>query len=197
MTVRRACDVAAALLGLALLAPLFGLIALLVKVQDGGPVFYLARRVGQGGRLFRVCKFRTMTPDAAREGPPLTAAQDRRITPIGSVLRRHKLDEMPQLLNVLRGDMSLVGPRPEDPRYVALYTAEQRRVLAVPPGITGPASLVYRREESLLLNGELERTYVSEILPRKLAIDLEYAQTATPGRDIGIIVRTILAAIRG
>ena len=123
---------------------------------------------------FRLYKFRRMVSDADKQGPGITATGDSRITRVGRFLRRTKIDELPQLINVLSGDMSLVGPRPEDPRYVTLYTPEQRRVLAVRPGITSAASLAYRHEEQLLAGADWETVYREEVLPAKLAIDLEY-----------------------
>src|SRR5690349_3953933 len=140
-TIKRLLDVVAATAGLILLLPLFIVVAIAIKLHDGGHVFYRARRVGKDGCLFHLYKFRTMVVNADRQGPAVTASGDSRITPVGRWLRRTKLDELPQLLNVLVGDMSLVGPRPEDPRYVMLYTPSQRRVLSVRPGITSAASL--------------------------------------------------------
>ncbi len=188
---RRMLDVVVALLGLLLPAPLWLGLALAVKLQDGGPVFYRARRVGQGGRPFCLYKFRTMIVAADRQGPGITAGGDPRITRLGRLLRRTKLDEMPQLLNVLRGEMSLVGPRPEDPRYVALYTPEQQAVLQARPGITSAASLAFRHEESLLVGADPETQYRTVVMPAKLALDLAYLQRRTPLSDLGLILRTV------
>lgn len=193
---KRAFDFSASALGLIILSPLLALIALLVRLTSRGPVFYRARRVGRGGREFTLYKFRSMVADADRQGPGITAAGDPRVTPVGRILRRTKLDELPQLWNVLRGDMSLVGPRPEDPRYVALYTPEQRRVLDVRPGITSLASLEYRNEEAILHGSDWEQRYIHEVMPAKLAIDLRYVQHATLFSDILIILRTLLALFR-
>jgi len=124
-----------------------------------------------------------------------TTAGDRRITRVGRLLRRSKIDELPQLVNVWKGEMSLVGPRPEDPRYVALYTPEQRRVLAVKPGITSPASLQYRHEEELLAGEDWEQVYVEQVMPHKLAIDLEYLQRRTVWTDLGVIWQTVVALL--
>jgi lipopolysaccharide/colanic/teichoic acid biosynthesis glycosyltransferase len=167
-------------------------LAVAVKVQDGGPVLYRARRVGRFGKEFRLFKFRTMLPDADRNGAGLTTRDDGRITPVGRFLRKFKLDEFPQLLNVLRGEMSFVGPRPEDPRYVALYTPEQQKILEARPGITSRASLAFRDESSLLSGGDWERRYVEEILPKKLRLEAEYLSSRTMWSDLGIILRTIL-----
>ncbi len=193
---KRLFDLIASALGLVILSPLLALIALLVCLTSPGPVFYRARRVGRGGREFTLYKFRSMVADADRRGPGITTAGDPRVTPLGRILRRTKLDELPQLWNVLRGDMSLVGPRPEDPRYVALYTPEQRRVLDVRPGITSLASLEYRNEEAILRGPDWEQRYIHEVMPAKLAIDLRYVQGATLFSDILIILRTLLALFR-
>ena len=190
---RRVLDVVIAGCGFALLAPLWVGLALAVKLQDGGPVFYRARRVGQGGRVFQLYKFRTMVPAADRQGPGITAAADPRVTRLGRLLRRSKLDELPQLLNVLRGEMSLVGPRPEDPRYVALYSAEQRAVLGARPGITSAAALAFRHEESLLTGPDPEAQYRTTVMPAKIALDLAYLQRRTPVSDLGLICRTVAA----
>ncbi len=189
---RRAFDVLAAGAALFFLSPLLFAIALLVKLTSPGPALYRAGRIGQGGRRFRLYKFRSMAADAAQSVifPGITSAGDSRITRVGRWLRRLKIDELPQLINVLRGEMSLVGPRPEDPRYVALYTLEQRRVLAVPPGITSPASIRYRSEEQMLTGPDWESTYVNVIMPDKLRIELEYLEHRTFLSDLRIILQT-------
>lgn len=192
----RLLDLVCGTLGLLVLSPLFLLIAVLIKLDSPGPVCHRAVRVGQGGRLFRLYKFRSMIAQADRSGPALTLAGDRRITWVGRVLRRYKLDELPQLLNVLQGDMSLVGPRPEDPRYLKFYTPEQRRLLAVRPGITSPASLVYRFEESLLEGDDWEQTYLTRVLPHKLDLELQYFRERTLRGDIRLVWRTFLAVFK-
>jgi lipopolysaccharide/colanic/teichoic acid biosynthesis glycosyltransferase len=193
---KRLFDIGISLLGLVLLAPLLGILALWIKLDSPGPVFFRGARVGRGGRLFRIYKFRTMIADAAQRGPGITAAQDPRVTQAGRFLRRFKLDELPQLLNVLKGEMSLVGPRPEDPRYVALYTAEQRRVLDVRPGITGIASLHFRHEEALLSGDDWQRRYIEEIMPQKLALELAYLEHPSLAQDVAILLKTFLALFR-
>ncbi len=193
---RRAIDLFGAGLGIVLLSPLWALVAVTIKLDSPGPVFYRARRVGKDGKLFRLYKFRTMVTDADKYGPAITAAGDPRITRVGRLLRRTKIDELPQLLNVLKGEMSLVGPRPEDPRYVALYTEEQREILRVRPGITSAASLTYRHEELLLQGEDWERVYQTEIMPAKLAIDLEYLRHRTLWSDLVLIAKTILSMLR-
>jgi len=188
---KRLLDVAASAAGLLALSPLLLAVAVLVR-RDGGPAFFRQERVGRDGRPFRMWKFRTMVPNAERLGPQLTAAGDPRITPIGRWLRRTKLDELPQLANVLVGEMSLVGPRPEVARYVARYTPEQRAVLALVPGITDPASLHYRGEERLLAAAaDPERLYVEQVMPDKIRRNLEYARTATVLGDVAVVLRTL------
>jgi lipopolysaccharide/colanic/teichoic acid biosynthesis glycosyltransferase len=184
-------DVAAAVAGLVILSPLMGAIALIIRLQDGGPALYRAWRVGRDGTPFRLYKFRTMVMGAGKLGPGITRAGDPRITRFGRTLRRTKLDELPQLINVLRGDMSLVGPRPEDPRYVALYTPEEREVLRARPGITGPASLAYRHEEAMLSDDDWEARYRGEVLPAKLALDREYLARRTVWSDARLVIRTV------
>ncbi|MFN9309776.1 sugar transferase [Gemmatimonas sp.] len=191
---KRAVDVVASLTGSLLLLPLFAVIAVAVR-SDGGPVFFRQRRVGRHGREFHMWKFRSMVVRAEQTGPQLTAHGDPRITRVGRWLRRTKMDELPQLFNVLAGDMSLVGPRPEVPRYVALYTPTQRAVLALTPGITDPASLHYADESALLAEAsDPEALYIGTLMPDKIARNLAYAQQATLASDVAVIVRTLLAA---
>lgn len=195
---KRLLDVLLAAAGLLLTAPLLLFLALAVRCDSPGPVLFRQERVGRGGRPFRILKFRTMVADAPARGPALTAGRDPRITRTGAWLRRYKLDELPQLLNVLAGDMSFVGPRPEVPRYVALYSPEQRAVLQVRPGITDPASLTYRREADMLAHAEdPEELYVRTIMPAKLALNLAYLARRSLVRDLLIIVRTVLASLKG
>lgn len=186
---KRALDLVVALLGLLLLAPLFAALALWIKFDSEGPVFYRQQRVGRGGVPFQIHKFRTMAADADARGLLLTVGDDERITPSGRWLRRARLDELPQLWDVLRGAMSLVGPRPEVPRYVALYPADLRaQVLAVRPGITDPSSLEFLDEASLLAAAaDPEREYVEVILPRKLRAAADYAARATLWTDLGVL----------
>ncbi|HEC23314.1 MAG TPA: sugar transferase [Chloroflexi bacterium] len=181
---------------LILCLPLFPIIALAIRLDSPGPVFHRAIRVGREGREFKLYKFRTMVADAERKGPGITVAGDPRVTRVGQVLRRTKLDELPQLINVLRGEMSLVGPRPEDPRYVALYTPEQRAVLNVRPGMTGLAAVRYHNEETLLEGPDWEKTYIEKIMPAKLALELEYVRNPTLWRDLGILFQTALVLFR-
>jgi len=188
---QRAFDLLFTIPGLIVLSPALLVLAAGVKINDGGPVFYRGTRMGMGGRPFGLLKFRTMVVNADRIGSPITSAGDPRVTPIGRFLRRHKLDELPQLLNVVAGDMSLVGPRPEDPRFTAQYTDEEKRVLEFRPGITSPASLHFRNEEALLTGPDWERRYFEEVLPKKLRMELGYFPGRTIRKDAVIILKTL------
>jgi lipopolysaccharide/colanic/teichoic acid biosynthesis glycosyltransferase len=192
----RILNVLLAAVGILIVSPLMGIVALIVKLSDGGPVLYKARRVGKGGNTFVLYKFRTMVQDADSAGGGITTSGDSRITPVGRLLRKYKLDELPQLINILKGEMDLVGARPEDPRYVALYSDHQRQVLEHRPGITSPASLLYRNEEALLSGHTWHESYVQEILPRKVAIDLSYLSTRTLWGDMKIILKTLWGILR-
>lgn len=189
---KRVLDLVFAATGLVLLSPVFVIIGFLIKKDDGGPLFFMQERIGRFGARFRIIKFRTMVIDAEAKGLRITTSTDPRVTRIGRRLRSTKLDELPQLLNVLRGEMSFVGPRPEVPKYVAYYTPEQRQVLSLVPGLTDLASLEYIDEESLLAKVERpEEVYISECLPRKIELNLAYARRAGLAADVGIILRTI------
>lgn len=193
---QRAFDVIVAGLGLLVVSPALLIIALAVAVESRGGVLFRHLRVGRDGNPFRVLKFRTMVAGAERTGGPLTVGRDPRVTRLGGLLRKSKLDELPQLVNVLRGEMSLVGPRPEVPRYVAHYDREQLRVLTVRPGITDPASIAYRYEsEQLAGHADPERAYVEVIMPRKLQLNLEYLERRTVLTDVGILLRTVGAVV--
>jgi lipopolysaccharide/colanic/teichoic acid biosynthesis glycosyltransferase len=191
--VQRLLDIVVAAAGLVVLSPILALVAVSVRWSSPGPAWHRAERVGKGGRVFTLYKFRSMTADATQAGPGITGRGDPRVTSLGRWLRATKLDELPQLINVLKGDMSLVGPRPEDPRYVALYTAEQRRVLSVRPGVTSAATVQYRHEESVLPGEDWEKAYVSTIMPDKLRIELEYLERRTLGSDARILWKTVIA----
>jgi lipopolysaccharide/colanic/teichoic acid biosynthesis glycosyltransferase len=183
-------DFLCALVGLVGLSPLFLLIAVAIKLDDGGPVFFSQNRIGRGFRPFRIWKFRSMVPGADRGGL-LTASADSRLTPVGRRLRRYKLDELPQLLNVLAGDMQLVGARPEVERYVQMFRQQYALILLDRPGITDPASLAYRREDQILSAERIEQQYVQEILPAKLQLSLDYQQRRGLLSDLGVLVRTV------
>jgi len=193
---KRLLDVVAAAVGLVVLSPLMAVIALAIRWDSPGPVFYRAKRVGKGGKLFLMYKFRTMVADAEKMGPSITVKDDPRITRVGRFLRKTKLDELPQLINVLKGEMSLVGPRPETPSMVEHYTPEQRRVLEVTPGITGLAQLYYSNEEEMLNPDNWHEEYVRKILPHKLTLDLLYIEHRSLALDLTIIGRTILKLVR-
>jgi lipopolysaccharide/colanic/teichoic acid biosynthesis glycosyltransferase len=187
----RVFDIVAAVVLLILIAPLFGVIALTVKLDSRGPVFYRCTRVGRGGRLFAMFKFRKMNHGAG--GPPLTIAGDSRLTRLGQLLASSKLDELPQLWNVLRGDMSLVGPRPEDPSFVELRQSEYDEVLQVRPGITGLAQLAFVKEGRILDPSAFHHHYVERLLPQKIQLDRLYARRASLALDLKILLWTIVA----
>jgi lipopolysaccharide/colanic/teichoic acid biosynthesis glycosyltransferase len=191
---KRALDIVVAALMLVVLAPALVVIACVVRLSGPGPVVYRGWRVGRGGRPFHILKFRTMAPSADK-GSEITVNHDPRVTPMGRLLRATKLDELPQLINVLRGEMSLVGPRPESPHYVARYAPEQRAVLGVRPGITGPSQVLFRHEERLLFGPDPESYYLSAVMPAKLAVDLEYVQHHSLQRDLIILVHTLGALV--
>jgi lipopolysaccharide/colanic/teichoic acid biosynthesis glycosyltransferase len=194
---KRALDISLALAGLICLSPLFPVIAALVKLDSEGPVFFTQERMGRGFRPFRMYKFRTMIRDAAQRGMPITSGRDPRITRIGHILRSTKIDELPQLINVLRGDMSVVGPRPELRQYVESFREDYADILKVRPGMTDLASLKYRDEATLLGGYENpEEIYVKSILPDKLALGKQYAREASLAFDLSVIVKT-LAALMG
>ncbi|HTO93904.1 MAG TPA: sugar transferase [Bacteroidota bacterium] len=190
---KRSFDVVASIAGLFLLLPVLGAVAAAIRITAGRPVMYRASRVGRGGRPFRMVKFRTMVVGADAHGPLVTASGDDRVTPVGRMLRKTKLDELPTLWNVLLGDMSFVGPRPENPLSAAQYNDEQRRVLTVRPGVTSLATIKYRHEEALLAGGgDLDARYFA-IMQDKLRLELEYVDHHPFSRDMSIIARTIRA----
>jgi len=189
---KRLFDIVWASIGMLLLLPVGLLIGLLIKLTGGGPVFYGQTRIGQFGKPFRIWKFRSMIVHADQMGPPLTKGEDARITWIGRFLRKTKLDELPQLWNVLLGDMSFVGPRPEVPRYVDRYTPAQREILRFKPGITDMATMLFRDEEALLRGTEdVEGFYLQYCLPKKIELNRQYARRAGVLQDIWIIVQTL------
>ena len=195
---KRCFDLCLTLPGLILLAPLFLVIMIWIKLSSTGPVFFRQDRVGRCGVCFQIYKFRTMVVDAEKMGSQITVGADKRITKCGSFLRKYKLDELPQLINVLKGEMSLVGPRPEVPRYVAEYPETIRQiVLSVPPGITDLASIEFVDESTLLGNaGDPEKTYIEEIMPIKLGYYLKYVQERNLLLDFKLIIRTVLKIVR-
>ena len=195
---KRAMDIVLSACALAVLWPLLLLIALAIWIDDPGPVFYRQVRVGRNGKTFRIFKFRSMVMDADKKGLAITVGRDSRITRVGAVLRKTKLDELAQLLNVLLGQMSFVGPRPEVPKYVELYTPYQRQVLLVRPGITDYASIAYRNENDLLAGApNPEAMYIKQIMPDKIELNMKYLREISPLADIRLILKTIVAVIKG
>ena len=194
--IKRALDVLFSLIGLLLLSPLFLLGGILAKSQSKGPTFYKARRIGKGGIIFEMYKFRTMVTNADSIGGSLTTYRDARVTRIGRFLRWTKLDELPNLINVIKGEMSLVGPRPEAPAYVKHYTETQRQVLQVKPGMTGPSQLANRDEEEKLKGQpDAEHYYITELMPKKLDLDLNYVATQSTLSDIRWLLKTLWVII--
>ncbi|ACC80088.1 sugar transferase [Nostoc punctiforme PCC 73102] len=193
---KRIFDLLFALIGILILSPLFFTIAIWIKLDSPGNVLFRQIRIGRFGREFSIYKFRTMVADAESRGKQITVAKDSRITRSGQFLRKYKLDELPQLFNVVKGEMSLVGPRPEVPRYVAYYTAEQRRVLDVLPGITDPASIKFRNESELLKDtANPEYVYINEIMPQKLELNMQYLGQDNLGFALLIILKTLQKVI--
>lgn len=188
----RSIEIILTFLGLLLLSPLFIIISILIKLDSNGPVFHKPSRVGQDSQLFKLFKFRTMQKDADQIGPPITTLNDARITRIGKLLRKTKLDELPQLFNVLFSQMSLVGPRPEDPSIVKEYSEEQRKILNFKPGITSPASILFRSEEKMITAEKWKKEYLEEILTKKLEVDLNYMKRANYLSDLKVIFKTVL-----
>jgi len=192
-TLKRCLDVVGASILLVLLSPLFAAAALAIRLSGPGPILFRQARVGRGGKPFDILKFRTMRVSQS-PGPLITTAGDPRVTRVGRVLRRWKLDELPQLINVLRGEMSFVGPRPEVPCYVDMFAETYRELLAVRPGITDPASVAFRDEEALLgRSSNAEELYVHEILPRKLELSQAYVRQRSLGLDLRLMARTVAA----
>ena len=198
LAMKRAMDIVISGGALLVLWPALALVALAIRIDDPGPVFYRQVRVGRNGKEFRIFKFRTMVVDADKKGLQITVGRDNRITRMGAFLRRTKLDELAQLINVFLGDMSFVGPRPEVPKYVNLYTPYQRQVLLVRPGITDYASIAYRNENDLLAGAEdPERMYIDVIMPDKIELNMKYLREISPLADLKLIFGTIAAVVKG
>ena len=197
LALKRLMDVVISGGALLVIWPVLLLIALAIRIDDPGPVFYRQVRVGKDGKEFRIYKFRTMVVDADKKGLAITVGRDNRITRVGRILRKTKLDELAQLINVFTGEMSFVGPRPEVPKYVNLYTPYQRQVLLVRPGITDYASIAYRNENDLLEGAEdPERMYIETIMPDKIELNMKYLHEISPLADIRLIVSSIIAVIK-
>lgn len=195
---KRLIDLCGSLIGLVLLSPILLVLAVLVRFDSPGPVFYRGLRVGRFGKPFRMFKFRTMVANADQIGGPSSATDDVRITRVGRFLRQYKLDELPQLINVLRGEMSLVGPRPEVLQYVAMFSTEEKTILSVAPGITDWAS-VWNRDEGRLLAGsrDPEKFYLEQIRPEKIRLQLEYVKNQSTANDIRILFATVRVLLLG
>ena len=197
LMLKRLMDVTVSGCALLMLWPVLLLIAAAIKIDDPGPVFYRQVRVGRGGKHFRIFKFRTMIVDADKKGLAITVGRDNRITRVGAFLRKSKLDELAQLINVFTGEMSFVGPRPEVPKYVDMYTPYQKQVLLVRPGITDYASTAYRNENDLPEGAEdPEKMYIEQIMPDKIELNMKYLREISPVADIRLIFKTIEAVIR-
>ena len=193
---KRIFDLVVSILLLIVTAPLGLLVAAAIRFTSPGPVVYAGRRMGKDGKPFLMYKFRSMQVSGDGRGPGITAADDPRITRVGRILRAAKIDELPQLVNVVRGEMSLVGPRPEAPEYVALYDQRQREVLQVRPGMTGPTQLLYRHEELLLHHDTVHQQYQAELMPRKLESDLQYVYDHPFWHDVVLLLRTVGRLVR-
>ena len=191
---KRLFDIVFSIIGLTIFLPLLLIVAILIKKEDGGPIFYRGIRVGKDGVLFKMLKFRTMVVNAEELGGPSTAADDPRLTRIGKFLKKYKLDELPQLINVLKGEMSLVGPRPEVPLYIDMMSEKERVIiLSVKPGMTDLASLWdFREEEVLKGSPDPEKTYMEKIRPTKIKLQLDYVKNRSFWLDLKIILKTIL-----
>jgi lipopolysaccharide/colanic/teichoic acid biosynthesis glycosyltransferase len=199
MAAKRVLDIVGSALGLSVLLPLFIIIAIIIKLDSPGPVLFRQERVGRGGRLFRIFKFRSMVVDANSAGTALTVRADRRITRVGIFLRRTKLDELPQLINVLIGDMSIVGPRPEVPQFMKFYTPDQHAIMvSMRPGMTDYAAIIFR-DESLLLDQHSDpvETYRHQIMPLKFTYYERYSREIGVVSDLRIIIATVLLLIAG
>lgn len=196
MLIKRFFDLSAATMGLVIISPILFCIALCIWIEDRGPVFYRGRRIGLHGKPFRIFKFRTMVVNAETLGPSSTSEDDPRITRIGKFLRKYKLDELPQLINVLKGEMSIVGPRPQVQWAVDLYTPQEREILSVRPGISDMASIMFANEEEIL-KGSLDpdRDYMEKIHPEKMRMSLEYVRNRSFAGDMKVIALTISAIL--
>ena len=198
MDLTRFFDILFATMGIILLSPVFLVLALIIALTSKGPIIFKQVRVGRYNKDFRLYKFRSMFINAEQKGQLTVGGRDSRITWIGYYLRKFKMDELPQLFNVLKGEMSLVGPRPEVRKYVDYYTPEQQQVLSVLPGITDYASIAYRNENEILANAaNPEQTYIQEILPHKIELNMRYIRNKTVGNYFSIIFNTIVTSIKG
>lgn len=198
---KRLFDLCGSLVLTVLLSPVMLVIAILIKAEDGGPVFFRQERVTTYGRVFRIFKFRTMIVDADKKGPLVTGKADSRITKVGSKLRHLRLDELPQVLNIVTGDMSFVGTRPEVKKYVDQYTEEMKATLLLPAGVTSLASIAFKEEDEMIahyaeLGESTDEAYRNHILPRKMRYNLDYLKKAGVAQDIRIMIKTVLEVIK-
>lgn len=195
--IKRLFDIVLSFVGLVTLSPILLGISIIIKITSPGPVFFKQVRVGRYEKNFKIFKFRTMVVDAEKKGAQITVGRDSRITGIGHFLRKYKLDEFPQLINVLIGDMSLVGPRPEVPKYTQYYNKEQKSIFQIRPGITDYASIKYSDENEILAkSSQPEKTYIEEIMVDKLKLNLQYLRDRSVITDLKIIINTILKIVR-
>jgi lipopolysaccharide/colanic/teichoic acid biosynthesis glycosyltransferase len=195
---KRAFDFVVSFLVILIALPLWLAVAIAIKLNSPGPIFYRGQRFGKDGRIFSIYKFRTMVLNAPNCGPGITRDNDPRITKVGRILRKFKIDEMPQLINVLKGEMSIMGPRPEDPKYVACYPKEYGQILKVRPGMASPAFIKYRHEEELLASAgeDVEKVYLKKILPDKLCMDIEYVRNQSFISDLSIFASAALSLFK-
>lgn len=197
LVIKRIFDVVASGIGLIVISPVLVLISVLIKIDSRGPVFFKQKRVGKNNEIFEIYKFRTMVNDAEKIGRQITVGNDNRITNIGKFIRKYKIDELPQLINVFRGEMSLVGPRPEVPRYVELYSENQKQILLVQPGITDYASIEFRNENDILgKSSNPDKEYIENIMPAKIKLNLKYINEVSLFTDIKIIIKTVICIIK-
>lgn len=194
---KRTFDILACITAMVILSPLWLCIGLMVACGSKGGALYRQTRIGRDGKEFKLLKFRTMRQDADKIGGLITVGDDQRVTRIGKFLRKYKLDELPQFLNIIKGDMSIVGPRPEVPKYVVLYNEQQRRVLSVRPGLTDYASIDYISESELLAqSADPDRTYIEEIMPAKLELNLKYIENQSITEDLRLIFKTLFSILK-
>lgn len=197
LIIKRIFDIAVSSIGLIVLLPILIVIAILIKLDSKGPVFFKQKRVGKNKKIFEIYKFRTMVTDAEKLGKQITIGSDNRITKVGRFIRKYKLDEFPQLINVLKGEMSLVGPRPEVPKYVELYDIYQEQILLVQPGITDYASIKFKNESELLgCSDNPEKSYVEDIMPQKINLNMKYIKNISLFEDIKLVLSTILEILK-
>lgn len=197
LIIKRIFDFTVSSIGIIIISPILLVISILIKLDSKGPILFKQIRVGKNGKPFKIFKFRTMVVDAEKKGMQITVGRDSRTTKSGHVLRKTKLDELPQLFNVLTGEMSFVGPRPEVSRYVEMYDENQKSILKVRPGITDLASIKYRNENDLLAKSlDPEATYINEIMPKKIELNIEYLKNMSVLYDIKLIIRTVLVVIK-